>query len=206
MVYDTKVYTKIYNNTIFNFLKKTKENDSKKIARTEMAKDIVGVLEGYVNYYIGTIISIFGSISFIYISNWRIGILVSLALIFKIVAVLIYYKKIRQSINLRNDHHENKVKSIQRGYHSSVSFFKRKRKLDIFESTLQGKNWFLFRSLKMLFLVSSIIILILTSKNITAGEVVTLYSYVNNFLSSLSSIPVAFEMYSRLSNIITRID
>jgi ABC-type bacteriocin/lantibiotic exporter with double-glycine peptidase domain len=32
------------------------------------------------------------------------------------------------------------------------------------------------------------------------------YSYVNNFLYSLMSIPVAFEMYSRLGDIIKRIN
>jgi len=37
-------------------------------------------------------------------------------------------------------------------------------------------------------------------------EVITIYSYVNNFLISLMSIPVGFEMYSRLSNIIKRIN
>jgi len=45
-----------------------------------------------------------------------------------------------------------------------------------------------------------------TSNNITAGNVITTYSYVNNFLISLMSIPVAFEMYSRLTNIIKRIN
>jgi len=206
MVYDTKVYTMIYNDIVLKFLKNTNENDSKKVARTDMAHEIVGVLEGYVHYYIATIITIFGSIGFIFITNWKVGLLVTTSLFFIILAVLVFYKKIKQSINLRNDHHENKVKSIQNGYRSSVSFFNRRRKLDIFESTLQGKNWFLVSTIKSIFLVLSIIILINTTNNTSAGSVITIYSYVNNFLISLMSIPVAFEMYSRLSNIIKRID
>lgn len=206
MVYDTKVYTKIYNDIVLRFLKNTNEDDSKKIARTDMAHDIVHVLEGYVHYYIAVIITIFGSIGFIYVTNWRVGLFVTLALFVIISSVMIFYKKIRQSINVRNDHYENKVKSIQDGYKSSVSFFKRRRKLEIFESTLQGKNWFLVGMIKSIFLVISIIILIKTSDNTTAGGIVTIYSYVNNFLISLMSVPVAFEMYSRLTNIIKRID
>jgi hypothetical protein len=31
------------------------------------------------------------------------------------------------------------------------------------------------------------------------------YSYINNFLISLLSIPVAFEMYSRMTNILKRL-
>jgi len=206
MVYDTKIYTKIYNDIVLNFLKTNNNADSVKIARTDMARDIVGVLEGYVHYYIATIITIFGSIGFIYLSNWKVGLLVTLALIVIIIAVLVFYKKIRQSINIRNNHYENKVISIQNGYNSSVSFFNRKRKLDILESTLQGKNWFFIGIIKLFFLIAAIIFLIKTSDNITAGSVITIYSYVNNFLLSLMSIPIAFEMYSRLANIIKRID
>lgn len=206
MVYDTKVYTQIYNDIVLQFLKNNNKPDSVKVARTDMAHDIVGVLEGYVHYYIATMITVFGSIGFIYFENWRVGLLVTLALIVIIFAVLVFYKKIRQCINVRNNHYENKVTAIQNGYTSSISFFNRRRKLEIFESTLQGKNWFLVGVIKSIFLVFSIILLIMTSSNITTGSVVTIYSYVNNFLISLMSIPVAFEMYSRLSNIIKRIN
>ena len=58
MVYDTKVYTSIYNNIALTFLKKDDVDVSTKIARTDMAHDIVGVLEGHVHYYVATIITI----------------------------------------------------------------------------------------------------------------------------------------------------
>lgn len=206
MVYDTKVYTLIYNDIVLKFLKNSKDDNSIKIARTDMAHEIVNVLEGYVHYYISTIITIVGSIGFIYLSNFKVGLLITLSFLMILLAVLIYYKKIKQSINVRNNHYENKVKSIQEGYNTSVYFFNRIRKLNIFESTLQGKNWFLVGIIKSIFLILSIIILITTSKNITVGGVVTVYSYVNSFLISLMSIPVAFEMYSRLTNVIKRIN
>jgi ABC-type multidrug transport system fused ATPase/permease subunit len=174
MVYDTKVYTKIYNDIVLRFLKNTNEDISKKVARTDMAHDIVNVLEGYVHYYIATIITIFGSIGFIYLSNWKVGLLVTLALIIIGLVVLILYKKIRQGINVRNNHYENKVTALENGYNSSVSFFNRRRKLEIFESTLQGKNWFLVGIIKSVFLVLSIILLITTSENITTGSVITI--------------------------------
>lgn len=205
MVYDTKVYTQIYIDIVLRFLKNNNKPDSVKVARTDMAHEIVGVLEEYVHYYIATIITIVGSIGFIYITNWKVGLLVTLALIVITLAVLLFYKKIRQAINVRNNHYENKVTAIQRGYDTSVSFFNRRRKLSIFESTLQGKNWFSVGMIKSIFLVFSIILLITTSNNVTTGGIITIYSYVNNFLISLMSIPVAFEMYSRLSNIIKRI-
>ena len=81
MVYDTKVYTKIYNNIVFKFLKKEDVDTSTKIARTDMAHDIVNVLESYVHYYIATIVTIIGSIGFIYFENWKVGMLISFAFI-----------------------------------------------------------------------------------------------------------------------------
>lgn len=205
MIYDTKVYTQIYNDIVFRFIKDSSLDTSTKVARTDMAHDIVGVLEGYIHYYIATIVTVIGSIGFIYSENWRVGILVSFALVFIILGVLFFYKKIRQGINVRNNHYENKVKSIENGFQSSLSFFNRRRKLEIFESTLQGKNWLLVGMIKSIFLLLAVILLITTTANVTVGGIITVFTYVNNFLGSLMSIPVAFEMYSRLSNILKRI-
>ena len=93
MVYDTKVYTQIYNDIVLRFLKKSNDDNSKKIARTDMAHDIVGVLEEYVHYYISTIITIFGSIGFVYLANWKVGLLITLSLFFICLSVLVFYKK-----------------------------------------------------------------------------------------------------------------
>jgi ABC-type multidrug transport system fused ATPase/permease subunit len=205
MVYDTKVYTHIYNGIVFRFLRQPHHDTSTKIARTDMAHDIVHVLEGYVHYYIATIVTIIGSIGFIYSENWQVGILVSIAFVLILAAVTILYGKIKQAIKLRNTHYERKGDAIQAGYEASVLFFKRRRHLEIFESTLQGKNWFLIMMIKNIFLFVAIIVLVLTTQHATIGNVITVYSYVNNFLIALLSVPVAVEMYTRLSDILKRI-
>ena len=205
MVYDTKVYTTIYNDIALKFLKKQDVDISTKIARTDMAHDIVHVLEGYVHYYIATIVTIIGSLIFIYSENWRVGLLVSFAIVAIIGTVFIFYKKIRQGISLRNNHYETKLQSIEKGYQSSELFFNRRRKIEIYESTIQGKNWFLVNSVKYIFLLLSIILLVTTTKNITIGSVVTVYSYVHNFLIALLSAPVAVEMFLRMSDILKRL-
>lgn len=199
-------HTKIYNDIVLKFLKNSKEDNSKKIARVDMAYDIVEVLEGYVHYYISTIITVIASIGYIYLTNWKVGLLVTLALFFVICAVLIFYKKIKQAINIKNNHYEKKIISIQDNYNVSVSFFNRQRKLGIFLSNLEGKKWYLVSTIRTIFLILSIITLVVTSNNITVGNIISVYSYVDNFLISLMSIPVTFEMISRLSDIIQRID
>ena len=206
MVYDTKVYTTIYKNIALKFLKKDNVDVSTKIARTDMAHEIVNVLEGYVHYYIATIVTIIGSLIFIFSENWKVGVLVSFAIIFIISSVFILYKKIKQGINISNNHYEKKAKSIESGYVSSESFFNRRRKIEICQSTIQGKNWFLINSIKYIFLILSIILLITTTKDITVGSVITVYSYVNNFLIALLSAPVAIEMFLRISDVLKRLN
>ena len=205
MVYDTKVYTNIYNNIALKFLKKDNVDLSTKIARTDMAHEIVHVLEGYVHYYIATIVTIIGSLIFIFSENWQVGALISFAIVFITSAVFILYKKIKQGINISNNHYEKKAKSIEGGYASSESFFNRRRKIEICQSTIQGKNWFLVNSIKYVFLILSIILLITTTKDITIGSVITVYSYVNNFLIALLSAPVAIEMVLRISDVLKRL-
>lgn len=206
MVYDTKVYTTIYNDIALKFLKKDNVDVSTKIARTDMAHEIVNVLEGYVHYYIATIVTLIGSLIFIFSENWHVGVLVSIAIIFMIGAVFILYKKIKQGVIISNNHYETKVKSIELGYASSESFFKRRRKIEICQSTIQGKNWFLVNSIKYVFLILSIILLITTTKDITIGSVITVYSYVNNFLIALLSAPVAMEMFLRINDVLKRLN
>ena len=206
MVYDTKVYTTIYNNIALKFLKNDNVDVSTKIARTDMAHEIVHVLEGYVHYYIATIVTIIGSLIFIFTENLQVGILVSVSIIFIVGSVFILYKKIKQGIIIANNHYEKKANSIHNGYECSKSFFYRRRKIEICQSTIQGKNWFLVNSIKYIFLLLSIILLITTTKNITIGSVVTVYSYVNNFLMALLSAPVAIEMFLRISDVLKRLD
>jgi len=205
MVYDTKVYTKIYNSIVFKFLKNDELDTSTKIARTDMAYEIVHVLEGYVHYYIATIVTIIGSIGFIYSENWRVGVLVSIAAVLITTIGIQFYKKLQQSIRLRNNHNETKAIAIDSGYLQSISFFERMKRLNIYDSTLQGKNWFIIGLIKNLFLFIAIILLVLTTENITIGSIITVYSYVNNFLIALLSVPVAIEMYSRLGDVLKRV-
>jgi ABC-type multidrug transport system fused ATPase/permease subunit len=206
MVYDTKVYSTIYNSIALKFLKRDDVDVSTKIARTDMAHEIVNVLEGYVHYYIATIVTVIGSLIFIYSENWQVGILVTVAIVFIVSAVFVLYKKIRQGILISNNHYEKKGKSIEGGYLSSESFFNRRRKIEICQSTIQGKNWFLVNGIKYIFLILSIILLITTTKDITIGSVITVYSYVNNFLIALMSAPVAIEMVLRISDVLKRLD
>jgi hypothetical protein len=49
---------------------------------------------------------------------------------------------------------------------------------------------------------------IFTNKNInlSQGEAIAMYSYINQFLNSLLSIPVGMEMFTRMKDVIQRLN
>jgi len=58
---------------------------------------------------------------------------------------------------------------------------------------------------KTIFLVLSLIIFTHENVKLTQGEAIAMYSYINQFLVSLLSIPVGMEMFTRMTDIIKRL-
>jgi len=205
MVYDTKVYTKIYNDIVLNFIENTNVDTSAKIARTDLAHQVVDMLEFYVHYYISVVVTIIGSLVFILSGNTWVGIFVLTCSFPIAVIVKHFYKKIEQSTMVGNNHYEKKV-DVMHGTNEEIhNFFNRRRRLVIYGSTLQGKNWLSVNSVKYTFLVLAIVLFIKTSPNMTLGEVLAMVTYISNFLISLLSIPVAVEMYTRIMDVLKRL-
>ncbi len=207
MVFDTKVYTKIYNNLVVEYLESDKTSDnSSKIARTEMAQNIINFMENDVQYIIMSIVSIIGSLFFILFEHILTGFIVFFAFIPISFVVYVLYKKIAQAIRLSNSHYERKIDIINSGDDISINqFLNRRRELVIFNSTLQAKNWVSMNVIKATFLIICLIVFTHSKINLTQGQAIAMYSYINQFLISLMSIPIAVEIYSRVKDIIKRI-
>ena len=206
MVYDTKIYTKIYNNIVLKYLKREKHsNHSSRIARTELSNNIINFLESDVHFYIYAILTVIGSLAFIFMNSAITGLIViaSIAPICTIVYFL--YKKIAQSTRITHDHYERKIEILSDNDDVKVeTFFKRRRKILIYGSTLQGKNWTALNSIKSIFLVIALVVFTHNSK-ISQGETVSMYAYINQFLISLMSIPISIETFARMKDVIGRI-
>ena len=206
MVYDTKIYTKIYNNIVLKYLKREKHsNHSSRIARTELSNNIINFLESDVHFYIYAILTVIGSLAFIFMNSAITGLIViaSIAPICTIVYFL--YKKIAQSTRITHDHYERKIEILSDNDDVKVeTFFKRRRKILIYGSTLQGKNWTALNSIKSVFLVIALFVFTHNS-TISQGETVSMYAYINQFLISLMSIPISIETFTRMKDIIKRI-
>lgn len=206
MIYDTKVYTTIYNDIVLKYLKRDTSSDpSKRIARTEMSNNIINFLENDVHYYIYAILSVVGTLFFIFLQNPITGFVVLACVLPICVIVYIFYKKIAQFTQIAHDQYEKKVDILTENNEYLVeSFFKRRRKVLIYGSTLQGKNWTSLNVTKTAFLVVALIVFTSNIK-ITQGDAVSMYAYINQFLISLMSIPVGVETFTRMKDVINRI-
>ena len=207
MVFDTKIYTKIYNDLILKYLNREKSADiSAKIARTELSNHIINFLENDVHYYIMAVITVFGSLSFIFLDNPLTGFVVLASIIPICLIVYSLYNKIAQGTKVAHTHYEHKVSILTEGDDEKIdTFFKRRRKVLIYQSTIQGKNWTALSLTKGTFLILSIVVFTHSSVDLSQGQAVSMYAYINQFLISLMSIPVGVEMFTRLKDIVNRI-
>jgi len=207
MVFDTKIYTSIYNDIVFNYLDSSEDSDvSTRLGRTDLAHSIVDFLEHHIHYYIMSILSIIGTLFFIFMSHVVTGFIVLLCAPFICFIVWKFYGKIAQSTKISHNQHEKKMDVLNTNDRGLIdSFFKRRRRIWISASTLQGKNWTSLNMVKTIFLVLSLIIFTHENVKLTQGEAIAMYSYINQFLVSLLSIPVGMEMFTRMTDIIKRL-
>ena len=207
MVFDTKVYVKIYNDIIFNFLRNNKEIDtSAKIARTDMSHSIIGFLEGDIHFFIMAIVTVIGSLFFIFMQHALTGVIVVCSILPITIIAILFYKKIAQSTKVLNTHYEQKASIMHSEDEFQIdTYFKRRARIIVMQSTLQGRNWASLNVAKTIFLVLSLFIF--TSKNIdmTQGEAIAMYAYLNQFIIALMSIPIAMETITRIKDVIGRI-
>lgn len=207
MVFDSKIYTKIYNQIIFTYLDHDKNSDtSTKNARTDLAFSIINFLEHDIAYYIMSIISAVGSLCFIYAQNLLAGIISSLCIIPVLLIVKFFYKKIEQGTIVGNTHYEQKMGIMNTNDIGLIqTFFKRRAKIVISQSTTQGKNWTSLQTTRSIFLILGLVVFTHNSIGLTQGQAVSMYSYIFQFLISLMSIPIGMETFTRMKDVINRI-
>ena len=206
MVYDTKVYVQIYNEIVFDYLKRDDDSDaSSKIARTELTNNFINFLENDLQYFIMALMSIVGSLYFIFLGSWLTGVVVACCLLPTVLIVRIYYKKIAQGRRVGHTHYEQKFGTMNAADEGKIeTFFKRRKRLIVNQSTLQGKHWASLNSVKSIFLVAAVIIF---SQNagLTQGQAVSMYAYINQFLMSLMSVPIGVETFARVRDVLKRL-
>lgn len=207
MVFDTKIYTRIYNEMVLRFLSTNQtENTSSKSARTDMANMVIHFFEDAIPYYIMSVISIIGSIGFVLWTDWKAGLIILGCIAPIVMIVRFFYTKIDTVTRLANNHYERKVdmmdsedEVIHRQY------FLRRGRLQILRSTLQGGSWFWLNNTKTLFLAAALVAFAHDRLGLTQGEAIAMFSYINQFLISLMALPIAMEIWSMVRDVTHRL-
>jgi len=208
MVWDTKVYINIYNRLVLNYIKKDYDSDSStKMARTDMVNNVVNFLENDIHYYIMAIMSVIGSLFFIFTASVSTGLVVLACTIPIILIVALFYKKIAQNTKLIYTNEEKKMSVFNLDSVNLIeSFFNRRAKLFISQSTLQAKNWLALNVTRTLFLILALIVFTSDVVGLSQGEAISMYQYIQQFLLSLLSIPISIETFTRIKDVINRIN
>jgi len=207
MVYDIRVYTQIYNDIVMNYLERDKSSDtSSKVARTEMLHVVIDFIEHHLHYYISALLTIIGSLYFIFIQHALTGWIMIICLPFIALFVKLFYGKIKQSMNIGNTHYESKFSTMESNDFSLIdTFYKRRRKIIIAQSTLAAKHWFSLNGTKTVFLILALAIFTSQSVGLSHGTAISIYTYINQFLVSLMSLPIFIEVYTRIKDVMKRI-
>ena len=97
MVFDTKVYIQIYNEIILDYLKRdTESSNTSKIARTDLAHGLVSFVEHQLHYFILSVMTIVGSLYFIFLGSPLAAGIVALCLLPTVLIVAKFYPKVSQ--------------------------------------------------------------------------------------------------------------
>jgi len=208
MVFDIRVYSRIYNDLVMNYLDRDKSEDtSAKIARTEMLHVVIDFIEHHLHFYIASLITIIGSLYFVFLQSGMTGLIMVFCILPIALIVKLFYKKIAQSMHIGNSHYEQKFDIMETQDRPLInSFFERRRRIIIAQNTIHAKHWFSLNGTKTLFLIAALAIFTNQSEGITHGTVISIFTYINQMLISLMSLPVFIEVFTRIKDVIKRIE
>jgi ABC transporter transmembrane region len=208
LVFDTKVFVEIEKEIILDYLKQnTSSSCSARVARADMTHSIIGFLENDLQYFVISVINMVGSLFFIYAASPITGVVVTGGFFSVLLITWLFYSKIMQSNRISNNIAERKVDVIQSYDIGKIEdFYNRRKKVVISASTIQGKNWASLSFTRSSFLIMAIVVSTHNALGLTQGEAVMIYSYVNNFLASLFSIPIASNVISRMKDVTRRLN
>lgn len=206
-VFDTKVFSKMYNALVFDFVERhvDKTDSSTMVARIDLSKTLIDFLENAIPHFISVVYAVLGSLVAIYLLNSISALIVVLVMIPTVFAMRYFYFKSKKMTNVNNGNFEQNVHKIEtKDILCIKDYYTRRRRILIMSSTLNAKNSLASDSLALIFVIISIIYYI-SSSHCTVGEVMGFYGYVNRFVYSLGAIPYFIWTWNQVKNVTERL-
>ncbi len=208
-VYDTKVFTEIYNAiSIKTIVHHQEQNiDSGTInARIELLKQMVNFFEVDLPFLMNNLIQMFGAFFLLYFYDPKVMI-VCLVVILPSFAINYFFgKKMRTVATSVNNQYEKQMDMIQSKADelSLKSYFGSIRILNIRKSNLEAWN-FGFLEIFVLIMIISSLYMICQNPNLKHGDIVAIYGYITRFAYSFDFIPYLTSKLSVIRDIEERL-
>ena len=206
-LFDSRFYSQIYQHIGSEVVSKMKDQaPSKKTARLSMTRELVEFLENAMPELIGNIIALLGVIGIIATLNRTIfyGSVLVAVLVF-LVYLLTSSKTIRLNKS-SNDEFEKQVTIISKNDTSELKVhLAQMMKWNIKLSDLEAINFSISWVIMMVFLVYSVVIAV-NNGIVHYGALFALMMYVFQFIENVSNLPLFYQNWLRLREIIHRLE
>jgi ABC-type multidrug transport system fused ATPase/permease subunit len=207
-VLDTKVFSRLYNEVILQYINRNIDctDTSKIVARTEMSRVITSFLEEAIPTYISVVYATLGSLIAIFLVSPISSIILLISLIPTYFLSKYFYEKNTKMTHINNSNNELHVEKIQTKNRNIIkNFFERRRKLLIMDSTLTAKNYMAFDFLGLLITFITLVFYI-SSASATAGDAVSFYGYLNKFIYGFGIISYCISSITQIQDVSKRIN
>ena len=208
-IYDTKVYTHIYNQVCLQIIEHHKAEGieiSKINARIELLKQVVDFFENDIPYLVGSIVTMVGSAALLYVYNPQMMVVCLLILIPSMVINYFFGKKMVQITEKVNDEFEKQLEVIEKEDVPTITeYFQKVRGLNIKKSNTEAYNFGVLELFSFSMITVSIYVMCQTP-NVSYGDIVATYGYILRFAYSFDFIPHLTERVATMHDIQERLE
>ncbi len=207
-IYDTKIFSKIYNDLVLKIIEKRQKNKvsiTKINARVELLKQIIDFFEIDFPFFVKSLIAIFGSLILLYMYNSKL-LLVSIIIVIPSLLINFFYaKKIEIATHICNNQFEQQLEILENGDKTAQQvYFQELREYNIRKSTLEALNFGFLEIFVLLMILMSLFILCKT-ENLNYGSIIASYGIVLRLAYSFDFIPHLTTKIATLKDITNRI-
>lgn len=205
-VFDSRFYGKIYEVTAIKVIQKMNKNQSSiKTARLNMMREFFEFLENTLPELVNNIIGLLGIVFILFSLNIKVFYLSLLATLFIFMVYWLTSKKTIDYNEASNDEMEHQVTVLEKNNQNELKkHLKKVVKWNIKLSDLESFNFSISWMIALVFLTISIIISV-NDGVLQYGALFALIMYVFQYIENVLSLPLFYQNWLRLKEIINRV-
>jgi len=206
--YDTRAFSRIYQRLATRVIERQSASGattSRLAARSELMREFITFLEEDVPFIITTLIAFLGALVMLAIFDWIVGLYCLVMMIPLGVIGGIHSRATKRLNEGLNDQLKEEITAIETRDTATIdAHFGQLTRWYIRLSDADARTWFSIQP----FLVGLIVLALVRSVGLemNTGEIFAILAYALSFTDSLDMVPLIIQQYSRLQDIIERIN